>query len=185
METIISTHYLKDSLAIFTKQKAMAEKAIRQLSEADLHQVIGAESNSVAVIMKHMAGNMRSRWTDFLNSDGEKSWRQRDQEFIDDLSSEALWQFWEAGWQLVLSTMNSLNPSDLLKNIYIRDEAQTVMWAIERQKDHYAYHVGQIVYLTRHLKGENWKTLSIPKGESETWIPTSLREKWQKELRDS
>lgn len=161
-------HYLQDAVREFRKMKGLAERALAQVSEAQLFREIGAESNSLAVIMKHMAGNMRSRWTDFLNSDGEKPDRKRDTEFeLETLDTKAaLLERWEDGWRRVLAAVEPLGGEDLLRTVMIRGEAHTVLQAIQRQLTHYAQHVGQIVFLAKHLAGDKWVSLSIPRGKS-------------------
>ncbi len=168
---MIDQHYLKDTLLQLRKYKEMAEKAMAQISDNDFFRELSDIDNSLAIIVKHMAGNMRSRWRDFLTSDGEKDDRHRDTEFeiYDSDSKESLMQKWEEGWQLCFEAIELLKPEDLEKTIYIRGEANTVLEAINRQLTHYAYHVGQIVYLARHFAGKNWKSLSIPKGESDSY----------------
>jgi uncharacterized damage-inducible protein DinB len=156
----LARHYLDIALETFQKQKALADKALAQLSPEEYFKFIDPESNSIAIIMKHMAGNMRSRWTDFLTTDGEKPDRNRDDEFVES-SLETILQSWEASWELVFETIKSLQPGDLLKTVSIRQQPHTVLKAIERQIDHYGYHVGQIVFLAKHLKSKEWKTLSI------------------------
>ena len=142
-----------------------------QCSAVDFFRELSDVDNSLAIIVKHMAGNMRSRWRDFLTSDGEKDDRHRDTEFeiYDSDCKESLMQKWEEGWQLCFEAIELLKPEDLEKTIYIRAEAHSVLEAINRQLTHYAYHVGQIVYLSRHFAGTNWKSLSIPKGESDSY----------------
>ena len=166
-----SQHYLKDTLLQLRKYKIMAEKAMAQISDDDFFTELSDIDNSLAIIVKHMAGNMRSRWRDFLTSDGEKDDRHRDTEFeiYDSDSKESLMQKWEDGWQLCFEAIELLIPEDLEKTIYIRAEAHSVLEAINRQLTHYAYHVGQIVYLSRHFAGTNWKSLGIPKGESDSY----------------
>lgn len=139
-----------------------------QISDNDFFTELSDIDNSLAIIVKHMAGNMRSRWRDFLTSDGEKDDRHRNTEFeiYDSDSKESLMQKWEEGWQICFDAIELLKPEDLEKTIYIRAEAHTVLEAINRQLTHYAYHVGQIVYLSRHFAGANWKSLSIPKAKS-------------------
>jgi hypothetical protein len=161
---------------MFRTQKKLAEKAMAQVSDANLRLALDADTNSIAVIAKHMAGNMVSRWTDFLTSDGEKPWRNRDGEFIDDFprppntkSREEIMATWERGWKVLFDTMNSLKPEDLEKAVKIRGEAHSVMRAIVRQIDHYGYHIGQIVLIARVLAGEKWDVLSIPRGGSEEY----------------
>jgi uncharacterized damage-inducible protein DinB len=150
------------------KIKKLADKAIAQLSDDELHTAIDPESNSVAVIMRHMAGNMRSRWTDFLTSDGEKPDRHRDQEFEDPRRTrDALLAEWEDGWRRVFDALEPLTDNDLQRTVVIRNEPHTVYKAISRQVAHYAGHAYQILFLGKHLKGADWKTLSIPRGQSE------------------
>jgi hypothetical protein len=162
----LAKHYLETVLATFKKQKTLAEKAFAQLESKHFHVTLDAESNSVAVIIKHMSGNMRSRWQDFLTTDGEKSDRDRDQEFNSNESVSELMQLWEEGWRILFTTLESLTPDDLLKTVLIRAQPYTVLQAIERQVDHYAYHVGQIVFLAKHLQSETWQTLSVARGQS-------------------
>ena len=166
---MIDQHYLEDTLLQFRKYKEMGEKAMAQISDDDFFRELSDVDNSLAVIVKHMAGNMRSRWRDFLTSDGEKDDRHRETEFeiYDSDSKESLMQKWQEGWQLCFEAIKPLKPEDLEKTIYIRSEANTVLEAINRQLTHCAYHVGQIVYLSRHFAGANWKSLSIPKAESD------------------
>ena len=163
--------YLKVVLERFISVKELGNKTIKQLSEDDIHWVLNDESNSVAVIVKHLSGNMVSRWSDFLTSDGEKPYRNRDQEFEDTiLSKQEMIQIWEKGWNILFETLTNLDEQDLLKNIYIRSEKHTVIDAIERQMAHYSYHVGQIVYIGKQVKSKNWKSLSIPKGQSKKYL---------------
>ena len=167
-------HYLQDAVKEFRKMKAQAERALAQVSEAQLFREIDAESNSLAVIMKHLAGNMRSRWTNFLTSDGEKPDRQRDTEFELDTADTkaALLERWEDGWRRVFAAVEPLSGDDLLRPVIIRGETHTVLQAINRQLTHYAQHVGQIVFLAKHLAGDKWVTLSIPRGRSEEFNET-------------
>lgn len=159
-------------LASFIKRllyyKELADKTIVQLTESDLHYQPNAASNSIAVIMQHMAGNMCSRFTNFLTEDGEKPWRNRDVEFENQqLPKEKLLLKWEEGWACVLTAVESLTESDLEKTITIRSEELTVTDALNRQLAHYPYHVGQIVYIGRMIKDDSWQSLSIPKGQSQ------------------
>ncbi|KIO63531.1 hypothetical protein B4064_3156 [Caldibacillus thermoamylovorans] len=166
----IGNVYLKVVVERFKSVKTLGDKTIEQLSEQDIHWTYNQESNSVAVIVKHLSGNMISRWTDFLTSDGEKENRNRDEEFIDDISSKSeLMRVWEKGWNVLIDTLTGLKEEDLLKTIKIRGEKHFVLEAIERQMTHYAYHVGQIVYIGKQLKDSEWKTLSIPRGKSEDY----------------
>ena len=150
------------------KIKKLADKSIAQLSDAQLHATLDPEANSVAVLMRHMAGNMRSRWVNFLTSDGEKPDRMRDREFEDPGQTRAeLIAEWEHGWQCVFDALTPLTDADLQRTVLIRSEALTVYKAISRQVAHYAGHAYQILLLAKHLQGPNWKTLSIPRGQSE------------------
>lgn len=159
--------YLKIIKENFSGQKALAEKAFAQLKERDFFYKPDSESNSIAIIIKHMSGNMLSRWTNFLTTDGEKPNRNRDNEFIDDNCSQLeLMQNWERGWSALFNAINNLKTKDLLKKVYIRGEEHTVIRAINRQVSHYGYHVGQIVYIAKHLKTIEWQSLSIPKRKS-------------------
>lgn len=163
----IPTHYLQNIQQIFANYKQMGERAMAQLSEAQLTQTLGEESNSIAVIVKHLRGNMLSRWTNFLTEDGEKPWRKRDGEFEADLDSrEAVLAAWEEGWACLFEALSSLQEAHLQQTIYIRGEGHTVMEAINRQLTHYSYHIGQIVLLAKHCRGADWQTLSIAKGQS-------------------
>ncbi|MEP6783357.1 MAG: DUF1572 family protein [Acidobacteriota bacterium] len=152
----------------FQKIKKLADKAIEQLNDDQLHVTIDPESNSIAVIMRHMAGNMRSRWVNFLTSDGEKADRRRDGEFEDPHQSHAeLLAEWEHGWQCVFDAITPLTDADLERTVMIRGEAHSVCKAISRQVAHYAGHAYQILFLAKHLQGAQWKSLSIPRGQSE------------------
>jgi hypothetical protein len=164
----VAAAYLEEVRRSFRGHKRLAEGAISQLNDEQLHVQIDAESNSVAIVMRHLAGNMRSRFTDFLTSDGEKPDRNRDGEFDESVrpSREELMKAWEDGWAIVFGAIESLKPEDLLKTVTIRQEPHTVLQAINRQVAHYAYHVGQIVFVAKHLKSAEWKSLSIPKGQS-------------------
>jgi len=158
---------LDSAIKTFRSQKVMADDAIRQISFEQMQHQPDPESNSVAVIMKHLAGNMRSRWTDLLTSDGEKGWRDRDGEFVDHYPSrEEAEQDWESGWTVLFDTLGQLDPKDLTVTITIRDEPHTVFEAIHRQLSHYGYHLGQIVTLCRTLGGDQWTTLTVPRGQS-------------------
>jgi hypothetical protein len=163
-----TTSYLKDSLAVFSYYKGLAERAMAQLADEQLVAVPDQESNSIAVIVKHMTGNMRSRFTDFLTSDGEKPDRQRDLEFVDPPQTrERLLAIWDAGWGCVFGALEPLGEDDLAKTVTIRSEAHSVMQAINRQLAHYAYHCGQIVFLAKHLNAGAWKPLTVARGQSE------------------
>ncbi len=157
--------YLDDSVARFKEMKGLAEKAISQISDEDFLRIVVDESNSVATIVKHIAGNLRSRWTDFLNTDGEKPDRNRDTEFeaYSEDSRDSLMKRWGASWEVLFNTLNSLKESDLIKTVTIRNQEHSVVGAINRQLTHYGYHVGQIVFLAKFFASSNWQTLSIPR----------------------
>ena len=162
-----TTSYLEDSLAVFRQYKKHAEGAMAQLTDEQLTMAIDPESNSIAIIVKHMAGNMRSRWTDFLTTDGEKPDRNRDTEFEAPAATrEDLMKQWEMGWACLFSALEPLTDADLSRKVTIRGEAHSVMQAINRQMGHYSMHVGQIVFLAKHLAHEKWKALTIPKNRS-------------------
>ncbi|HET6225485.1 MAG TPA: DUF1572 family protein [Bacteroidia bacterium] len=164
----VEKHFLETTIGVFKNYKALAEKSFAQLDlESDFHFLLDEESNSIALLIKHISGNMISRWTDFLTTDGEKPNRNRDEEFIDRKETRAqLMEKWDTGWNVFFDTLNSLKEDDLLKKITIRQEELTVLQALTRQTAHYCYHIGQIVFLAKHLKGGNWKSLSIPKNQS-------------------
>ena len=164
----MSSPIIETTISELGKVKALADKAIAQLSDDQLWTRVDPESNSVAVIMRHVAGNMRSRWTDFRTSDGEKPDRHRDQEFEDTTQSRAqLLDEWEDGWRRVFDALRPLSDADLQEVVFIREEPHTIYKAIVRQIAHYAGHVYQILFVAKHLKGAEWKTLSIPRGKSE------------------
>lgn len=168
MTTTVAELYLIESLKSFHGLKSNAEKAMEQISDLQFHEHPDEESNNIAIIVKHLAGNMLSRFTDFLTTDGEKPDRNRDTEFIDSFNSRnEIMEYWEKGWNCVFNTINSLDQNDLQKIVTIRNEDHTVLRAIHRQLTHYAYHCGQIVFLCKHLKQREFKSLSIPRGESE------------------
>jgi uncharacterized damage-inducible protein DinB len=147
--------------------KGYADKAIAQLPDDKLHVALDANTNSVAVIMKHVAGNLISRWTDFLTTDGEKPWRNRDDEFVDTFTSRAeLLAYWETGWQRIFETLEALTADDLMRTVVVRGEPHSVSLAIERSLAHCSYHVGQIMLIARILAGEQWTTITIPRGQS-------------------
>lgn len=159
--------FLPNSIKRFKEYKRLAEKAFDQLKEEDFHFTPNEASNSIAVIIQHMHGNMVSRWTNFLTEDGEKPGRDREGEFEEKkLPREALLKLWDEGWKVVLDTLESLEVSDLDKTITIRTQPLVVIDAILRQQCHYSYHAGQIVYLARMIRNEGWQSLSIPKGGS-------------------
>ncbi len=157
--------YLDDVRAQFRKLKKLAEDALAQVKDDELLFTLDAESNSLAVIMKHMAGNLRSRFTDFLTTDGEKPNRNRDGEFeiSEGADRAAIFADWESGWNRLFEALDRLMPDDLLRDVYIRGERHSVIQALDRQMTHHAYHVGQIVFLAKHLRSADWRTLSIPK----------------------
>jgi len=163
--------YVEDCLLQFKKLKTQADRAVAQIKNEHFFAVIDPESNSIAIIMKHVAGNMKSRWTDFLISDGEKANRDRDNEFeIDAIDSQKnVLTAWEEGWECTLTAISLLTPQDLDTIVTVRGEPHTVVQAINRQLTHYAAHVGQIVFLAKHFAGSNWQTLSIPRGKSKEY----------------
>jgi hypothetical protein len=162
-----TTSYIKDSIAVFRQYKKLAERAMEQVADEQLFVAIDAEANSIAIIVKHMVGNMRSRWTDFLTTDGEKPSRNRDSEFAEPPATRAaLLAEWEAGWSCVFAALEPLSDEDLGRTITIRGEAHSVMQAINRQLAHYPHHVGQIVLLAKHFAGDRWQSLSIPRNRS-------------------
>ena len=173
----IGSSYLESALKRVLSYKELGDKSFAQLNEADFHYCFNEASNSIAVIIQHMSGNMLSRFTNFMTEDGEKTWRNRDKEFIDQqFSKNELLELWEKGWNCFIGALHSLNEEDLEKNIYIRSELLTVIDAINRQLTHYAAHVGQIVYLARMLRGKEWKSLSIPVNQSGQFN-TEMKEK--------
>ena len=165
--------YLNSVKKRFEVYKKLGEDTFAQLSDEGLFWQYNAESNSIGIIVQHMAGNMLSRWTDFLTSDGEKEWRKRDEEFDHTITTRTeLLHKWNKGWDCLFSALNLLSEDDLDKTIYIRNEPLVVIDAINRQLAHYPYHVGQIVFIGKMIAGEKWNSLSIPKGQSETFSPT-------------
>lgn len=169
--------FLDECLQTFREQKAMAEKAIGQVRDEKLHSSLDPETNSIAVIMKHMGGNMISRFTDFLTTDGEKPDRNRDGEFVDDFGTRAeLLDYWERGWTCLFTTLSELVPEDLEKTVFIRGEPHSVVKALTRAVAHLGYHVGQIVMIARIQAGADWQVLTIPRGKSEEFN----RKNWKK-----
>jgi hypothetical protein len=166
-EAIIQ-NYLDDARSSMRAYKKLAEKAIAQLKDEEFFITLDEEGNSVAIVMKHMAGNMLSRWTDFLTSDGEKPNRNRDMEFVIEphTSKDDVLAYWERGWKSVFDALEPLRPEDLEKKITIRGEEHTIVQAINRQLTHYAYHIGQIVFLAKHFRSTEWKSLSVPRNRS-------------------
>jgi hypothetical protein len=162
-----TTSYLKDSIDVLRYYKRLGERAIAQVPDESLIAALDSESNSIAVIVKHLAGNMRSRFTDFLTSDGEKPDRDRDSEFeAPPKTRDEVLAIWESGWKLAFDALAPLTDADLSRTAYIRTEAHSVMQTIHRQVAHYAYHVGQIVYLAKHFAGPDWNALTIPRRKS-------------------
>ncbi|MCL9804561.1 DUF1572 domain-containing protein [Flavobacterium amniphilum] len=165
MET--NSIFLESAKRLFLYYKTLAEKAIGQLEEDQLFFAANEDTNSIAIIVQHLAGNMLSRWTDFLTTDGEKDWRNRDGEFEENYKTKSeLMAFWAKGWDCLFDAVNSLQPAQLSEIVYIRKEGHTVMDAINRQLAHYPYHVGQIVFYAKMLKKSEWESLSIPKNKS-------------------
>jgi hypothetical protein len=162
-----TTSYVEDSIAIFRYYKKLVERALQQVTDEQLFATLDGEMNSIGVIVKHLSGNMRSRWTDFLTRDGEKPGRDRDEEFSHPPGTrEALLAMWEDGWQCLLGTLESLSDADLGRTITIRGEPHSAMQAINRQVAHYSYHCDQIVFLAKHFCADGWQTLSVPRGKS-------------------
>jgi len=168
MPVQFTTSYLQESLAAFRAMQKLAEGAMAQATDEQLFAKLDPESNSIAILVKHMAGNMHSRWTDFLTSDGEKPDRKRDREFVEAPATRAaLMELWQAGWDCVFGALEPLTDADLGRQVTIRGEAHSVMQAITRQISHYALHTGQIVMLAKHYQHSQWRSLSIPRGKSE------------------
>ena len=167
---MINNHYLESVKKQFLYYKTLAEKAIEQLEPEQLFIAVNEDTNSIAIIIKHLSGNMLSRWTDFLTSDGEKEWRNRDEEFEGNINTkEELLNVWNKGWDCFFNSINSLTPDQLETIIYIRNEGHTVIEAINRQLAHYPYHIGQIVFYAKMLKQTEWISLSIPKNNSNSY----------------
>jgi hypothetical protein len=171
----LAAHYVDEARRQMRGHKRLAESAMAQLKDEQLFVTLDPDSNSVAVLVKHMSGNMRSRFTDFLTTDGEKPDRCRDKEFeLDRATTRAeLMKLWEEGWARVFAAIDSLKPEDVMRTVTIRGEAHTVLQAVNRQIAHYAHHTGQIIFLAKHLRSSEWKTLSIPRGESENYKTAS------------
>lgn len=167
-EASFTQHYLDDTRSSFRAYKKLADKALAQLKDEEYFITLDEEANSVGIIMKHMAGNMLSRWTDFLTTDGEKPDRNRDMEFVigPQTSKDELLAFWERGWNCLHEALAELQPADFDKQVMIRGEAHTIVQAINRQMTHYAYHIGQIVFLAKHFRSSAWQSLSIPRNRS-------------------
>lgn len=164
----IAAEFLSATINAFEANKRLADRAVIQVADEKLHIALTENTNSIAVIMKHVAGNLTSRWTDFLTTDGEKPWRNRDDEFVDSFSSRVdLLDCWECGWACLLGTLKSIKPEDLGKTVSIRGEPHSVPLALERSLGHTCYHIGQIVQIARIHAGDNWDTLTIPRGGSD------------------
>ncbi len=162
-----TTSFLDDSRSLFRYYKKLADAAIAQVTDEQLFAVLDPEMNSIALIVKHLSGNMRSRWPDFLTSDGEKPSRDRDAEFVEPPSGrEEMMRMWESGWSCVFSALEPLSSEDMTRTVFMRGEAHSVMQAINRQITHYAYHIGQIVFLAKHFQHAQWKSPTIPRGQS-------------------
>jgi hypothetical protein len=171
-------NYLENSRQLFRYYKSVGDAAIERSTPEGLHWQYNAESNSIATIAKHVAGNSISRWTDFLTTDGEKDWRDRDDEFEDTIQTkEELLELWNKGWQCLFDAIDPLTDADLLRTVYIRGQAHTVLEAINRQLAHLPYHTGQMVLIAKMLAGENWVSLTIPKGESKKFDQVKFLEK--------
>jgi len=168
MSQPLVTHYLEDALATFRAYKKLAEKALDQITEEEFFTTLDGESNSIAVVMKHLAGNMLSRWTNFLTTDGEKPDRNRDLEFVIEpqTTKDDVLAYWQKGWACVFAAIEPLQPDDFERKVLIRGEEHTIVRAINRQMTHYAYHIGQIVFLAKHFRSHDWKSLSIPRNRS-------------------
>jgi hypothetical protein len=179
-------NYLDSAKRQFMLYKQLGEKAMAQATEQDLFWSPNADTNSIATIVKHMWGNMLSRWTDFLTSDGEKPWRQRDSEFENDWTTrEQLMAKWEEGWKCLFAALDSMTDDDLEKIVYIRNEGHTALEAINRQIAHYSYHVGQIVFVAKMLRSDEWNSLSIPRNKSKDYNAEKFsKEKERKHFTD-
>ena len=164
---VLETHYIQSAKNQFLQYKSLAEKAIAQVPDDKINWQYNPETNSISIIVKHLSGNMLSRFTDFLTSDGEKKWRNRDGEFeIEDLTRDQLMTAWNKGWTCLFNALDGLTAEDISKKVLIRNEVHTVMEAINRQLTHYASHVGQIIYIAKMICDQNWNTLTIPRNAS-------------------
>ena len=162
--------YLESLYKEFNYYKSLGEKTMQQLSDAELNWIPNEESNSIATIVKHLSGNMLSRWTNIFKEDGEKSWRNRDKEFVNvGCDKKTILNHWNKGWDCFFDTFNQLDTNDLNRVIYIRNQGHTVQEALNRQLAHYSYHIGQLVFLGKHLKNADWQSLSIPRGNSKEY----------------
>jgi uncharacterized damage-inducible protein DinB len=174
----IAAEFMAAITNAFEANKRMADRAVEQLPDEKLHIALDANTNSIAVIMKHIAGNLQSRWTDFLTTDGEKPSRHRDDEFVDSFAGRSdLLEQWERGWNCLFTTLRTLTPEDLEKSVTIRGEPHTVPLALERSLGHTCYHIGQIVQVARVLAGDTWNTLTIPRGGSQQFNKAHWGEK--------
>lgn len=175
----IASHYLDEIRRQLRGHKRLVEGALAQLKDEDFFVTLDPESNSIAILIKHVSGNMRSRFTDFLTTDGEKPDRHRDQEFelSDKTTRTDLMNWWESGWNVVFAALDVLTPDDVMRTIYIRQEPHTVVQALNRAMAHYATHLGQMVFLAKHFRSSEWKTLSVPRGKSEEFNRMSLEER--------
>ncbi|MBC7846182.1 MAG: DUF1572 family protein [Flavobacterium sp.] len=178
----MNTAYLESAKKQFEYYKMLGDKTMVQLPDDKLFWQYNDESNSIAIIVQHLSGNMLSRWTDFLTSDGEKEWRNRDAEFENDITTkDELIKKWKEGWDCLFNALNSLNEDDFSKTIYIRNQGHSVMEAINRQLAHYPYHVGQMVFIGKMICNDNWTSLSIPKGNSKTYNAEKFAKEKHKE----
>ena len=163
----LGKEYLKSVIARFKYYKDLGDKTFEQLNDWDLHYQPNEESNSISIIIRHMSGNMLSRWTNFLTEDGEKKWRDRDNEFeAQDMTKQQLVEYWQKGWDCFFEALENLKKKDLKKTVYIREEPLSVIDAINRQLAHYPYHIGQVIHIAKTIKGKKFRNLSIPKGGS-------------------
>lgn len=183
----MNTNYLESVSKQFKYYKSLGDKTFAVLDNDEVHWRNGEAQNSIAIITKHIAGNMLSRFTNFLTEDGEKPWRNRDDEFEDTFNSkEEMIAYWEKGWQCFFDTLSTLTPSDVERLVYIRNEGHTVLEALNRQMAHYAYHIGQIVYIAKIIKGDSWQSLTIPKGASNQFNQDKFgKEKQRKHFTDN
>lgn len=171
-----SKHYLQNIRREFKRYQSLGDRCFKQLNEPDIHWHANDENTSIAIIVKHMVGNMLSRWTNFLTEDGEKSWRQRDNEFKDPYASlSEMIEAWEKGWECVFSALDMIDDSNFEEKVRIRDEEHTIPEALNRQLAHYAYHTGQIVWIAKNIRGAAWESLTIPKGKSEDYNRSMFR----------
>ena len=170
-------NYLESAIKQFAYYKSLGDRTFEQLSEEQLHWQYNDDSNSIAILVMHLVGNMLSRWTNFLTEDGEKEWRERDEEFVDtNTSKSTIIQAWEKGWNCLFDALNPLSPGDLDRIVYIRNQGHTVTEAINRQLCHYAYHVGQLVYVAKLQIGTDWESLSIPRNQSKAYNKEKFNE---------